>query len=60
MDICKHHSIEFGVIFDNNRPSYNWNCSSHHSSDTPNIFRQISTPLFKINYRQTHSPFIYE
>ena len=26
--VTKHHSIYFGVVFTDNKPSYNWNCNS--------------------------------
>ncbi|MFX1574321.1 MAG: hypothetical protein ACFFB0_16395 [Promethearchaeota archaeon] len=31
--VTKHHSIYFGVVFKNNKPSYNWNRNSIDMSE---------------------------
>ncbi len=58
--VCIHHSNEFGVVFNNDRHVYSWNCNINPEIYPLNTPEQVNLSKFNMNDRQSNFPFIYE
>ena len=58
--VCKHHSIYFGTVFEPDKPSYQWNCSSDNNGNHRNISELVNLSSFRMDFQQINSPFVYE
>ena len=56
--VCKHHSIGFGIVFNDDRSSRAWNCVSRHAEI--NHGKQTYTSESRGNSNQGNFSFIYE
>jgi hypothetical protein len=55
---CLHHSNRFGIVLNNDRIVYNWNCNSNDNSQR--ILNPNLNFSFEVNNRQRNFPYIYE
>lgn len=58
--VCRHHSIGFGIVFDDDRASRAWNCVLEQVRTRPTDSIQVNSHKFRWDIRKGNLPLIYE
>ncbi len=59
-NVCLHHSNRIGIVLNNDRVVYSWNCSANSSENNTRVLNQNLNSPFEVNNRQRSFPYIYE